>query len=321
MTRTNEAAVAALVEALERGDYPAALAAYRDTDNARTTVGRPTEAMLLALAGDHTAAARAIAGCDAGLIELFVRGERERAARWTDRRAARVLRTPVPAEAYAPYAALALGFVAGDAKTIEREALPAVRAIPPVGGTLRLVSGDTVRFISLVDSDDAIGAMLECYEPDGLTYVPMAALRRVQFLPGRNFLDRFMPRAELEFCDGTQATMVVPLLYAGSTLAKDEAIRTGAMTTWSYVGGARRALGQRDVVVNGGKMIGLERVAAIEFDAVATAAGRAAPAPPRAPLPTARVPDLRPRILSPRTTASLGIAAIVLLLLLLERSC
>ena len=62
---------------------------------------------------------------------------------------------------------------------------------------------------------------------------------------------------------------LVPLLYALSTTASDSTIRAGRMTTWRYVGGARRALGQRDFVLDGGSMVGMQHVAAIEFDGTA----------------------------------------------------
>lgn len=127
-----------------------------------------------------------------------------------------------------------------------------------------------------------------------------------------------MARADLELRDGTRLQVVVPLLYAGSTVAADAALRTGGLTTWEYLGGARGGCGQRDLVVDGGRMIGITRVVSIAFDgaaAEATAPSR------RDPLPSARVADLRPRLLSPRTKAALAMAAAVVVAVLLGRAC
>jgi hypothetical protein len=51
-------------------------------------------------------------------------------------------------------------------------------------------------------------------------------------------------------------------------VSNDATIAAGRMTTWSYVGSARRGLGQRDFVLDGGMMIGMQNVASIELDGV-----------------------------------------------------
>lgn len=318
---TNDEATEALLAALEAGDYRAALAAYRATDNSREAVGKPVEAFLLAIAGEHAAAARLMSECrGADVIEAIVRGERERAQRWTDPQAASGLSSPVPAHGYVAYASLQLALVAGDANAIERELLPQVRAIPPVTGTLRLRSGDVVPFQSLVDSDDAIGAMLECYTAAGLMYVPFASLRRVTFAQPRSFVDALAFRAEGELVDGRRLSLIVPMLYAQSSTASEPTVRTGRTTLWTYVGGARRGAGQRDLVVDGGRMIGIERVALIEFDHRDAHARAPSPAQ-RAPLPAAHVATTATTRRSRLTRASLLFSAVLLVVLLALRLC
>jgi len=276
MSTTNDP-IHDFANALEEGDYPRAAHAYARTENARTSVGAATAALLTSLAGDHADAARQIAGCrDAGLIEAIILGERERAARWSDAKAARALAAAEPLPYLGVYAGMALALLVNDAKFIDQTIAPDAKKIPPVGGTVRFADGATSTFRSIVDSDDAIGAMLETYGPSGLLYFPFASLRSVTFLPPRNFIDRLFLRADIVLADGTSTTVLVPLLYALSTTAKDPTIRAGRMTTWRHVGSARRALGQRDFVLNGGKMIGMQRIAAIEL----SGATEPAPTPP-----------------------------------------
>jgi protein involved in temperature-dependent protein secretion len=254
------------VNALEEGDYPRALEAYSRTENARTSVGAATIALLTSLTGDHDKAARQIAGCrDAGLIEAVILGERERSARWSDAKAARELSAAEPLPYLGVYAGMALALLVNDAKFVDEKVAPDARKIPHVGGTVRFVDGATSTFRSIVDSDDGIGAMLETYGPSGLLYIPFASLQSVTFLPPRNFIDRLFYRADVVLTDGTSTTVLVPLLYALSTTAKSPETRAGRTTTWRYVGSARRGLGQRDFVLDGGKMIGMQRFAAIEL--------------------------------------------------------
>lgn len=261
-------AMQSFAEALGQGSYGDALTVFRTTEHARSAVGPATEALLMALAGDHAGAARQIAGCqDAGLIEAIVRGERERAARWTDVQAAGELAAIAPLPYLGVYAGMAVALLQGDAQLIAEQIVPDARAIPAVAGRLVHRDGTTVEFGSIADSDDAIGVMLETYGPQGLLYFPFAVIRRLQFQPPRNFIDHLMPRATVELTDGQSTTVLVPLLYALSTTAADAAVRAGRMTTWRHVGGARRGLGQRDFVLDGGRMVGMQHVAALELRA------------------------------------------------------
>ncbi|KAB2910338.1 MAG: hypothetical protein F9K40_02825 [Kofleriaceae bacterium] len=279
----------AFAAALDDGDYAKALAAYRTTDHARTSVGKATEAFLLSLTGDHAGAARQLTGvAEAELVEVIVRGERERAARWTDVEAAGALTSSEPLPHLGVYAGTAVALLQDDKALLEGAIARDKAKIPPVAGKLVFRDGTAREFSSIVDSDDGIGAMLETYGPSGLMYFPFAALRSVTFLPPRNFIDRLVPRADVVLADGTRATVLVPLLYALSSTSGDAMLRAGRLTSWRYVGPARRGLGQRDFVLDGGRMIGMQNVGAIELRGVATASTSASPGG-RAPLPRARV--------------------------------
>jgi len=277
--------------ALDEGDYEKALAAYRETEHASTPMGKATEAFLLALLGDHVAAARQMATVgDAPLIEIIVKGERDRAARWTDVKAASSLSASEPLPYLGVYAGTAVALLQNDEALIDGAIAADKAKIPAVAGTMTMRDGTVKEFRSIVDSDDGIGAMLETYGPNGLLYFPFAALTSVTFKRPRNFIDQIVAQADVVLSDGTDTTVVVPLLYALSTTNGDATIRAGRMTTWEYVGSARRGLGMRDFVLDGGKMVGMANVASIELRGTAVGA-RPAPAGAAraaAPLPTAQ---------------------------------
>lgn len=296
--------------ALDEGDYEKALAAYRATEHASTPMGKATEAFLLALLGNHAAAARQMATVgDAPLIEIIVKGERDRAARWTDVKSASSLSASEPLPYLGVYAGTAVALLQNDEALIDGAIAADKAKIPAVAGTMTMRDGTVKEFRSIVDSDDGIGAMLETYGPSGLLYIPFAALTSVTFKRPRNFIDQIVAQADVVLSDGTETTVVVPLLYALSTTNGDATIRAGRMTTWEYVGSARRGLGMRDFVLDGGKMVGMANVASIELRGAAVGA-RPAPAGPArgaAPLPTAQT-------VSPSTSSkNLIVIALVLL--------
>src|SRR4029077_1639951 len=130
----------------------------------------------------------------------------------------------------------------------------------PIGGTLTFADGKSRAFRDVRDCDDAIGGMLEAYCGPGLLYFPFAELQRVVMLPKTNFMDFIMPKAQVTDRRGNTANAYVPLLYANSALHADVFTRNGRMTNFSYLGKARRGLGQRDFMFDGA-MIGLQSVA------------------------------------------------------------
>lgn len=281
-------------EALDEGDYKKALSVYRTLEHARTPVGKATEAFLHALTGDMMGAIRTLreSGADAPAIEAIVKGERDRTARWTQVEAASSLSASEPLPFVGVYAGTAVALLQGDKALIDGAIAADKAKIPAVSGTLTFRDGRKRAFTSIVDSDDGIGAMLETYGANGLLYMPFASLRSITFVPPRNFIDQLVPRADVVLADGTSTQALVPMLYAQSSISRDATIAAGRMTTWSYVGSARRGLGQRDFVLDGGMMIGMQNVASIELDGAGAAASATMPTSTertaaRAPLPVA----------------------------------
>jgi hypothetical protein len=306
-------------ESLDEGNYRQALAVYRTLDHARTPVGKATEAFLHALTGDLMGAIRTLreSGADAPAIEAIVKGERDRTARWTKVEAASSLSASEPLPFVGVYAGIAVALLQNDKALIDGPIAADKAKIPAVAGTLTFRDGRTRAFKSIVDSDDGIGAMLETYSPDGLLYMPFAALRSIKFLPPKNFIDQLVPRADVVLADGTSTQALVPMLYAQSTTSGDSTIAAGRMTTWKYVGSARRGLGQRDFVLDGGMMIGMQNVASIELTGAASAAAMPVTTErtaARRPLPTATAQVAK----SNRNLMMLGLvfAAIVVIVLL-----
>jgi protein involved in temperature-dependent protein secretion len=258
-----------LLAAFGDGDYVGLCKALRASDMAAAPAGKAMTAVFLALIGEYDEARRLRASAPGfepydGIIE----GERQRAARQRDPQAAGALSAAEPLPFLGVYAGMAVALLQRDEAlipTIQRDAA----AIPPVPGRLVGHDGKVRTFRSILDSDDAIGQMLEAYTASGLLYVPFASLRRIELAPPRSLVDRLVPRTMITMRNGGQSMVFVPLLYAGSTTHRDDTIRTGRMTTWDYCAGARRALGQRDFVLDGtphgGVTVGMQGVQAIDL--------------------------------------------------------
>jgi protein involved in temperature-dependent protein secretion len=252
-----------MMAAFKVGAYSRAYDALTKTPEWSTEVGVACGAFLLALAERFDEANGLLSKVQLPGIAAIVNGERQRLARWRDLRAAASL--SVASESpEAPYrAALAQALVSRDAALAARALGDLAKVERRVAGTLTFVDGKTRAFDDIADCDAAIGRMLETYVNDGLMYFPFASLSRIEMLPKTNFMDLVMPKAKLTGSNGV-AMVYVPLLYAGSSTAEDESIRTGRMTTFDHVGEARRCHGQRDLWVDR-SMIGLQGIAAITF--------------------------------------------------------
>lgn len=253
------------MRAIQEGDYGRAFDALQRTPEARTMVGVASGAFLLALVERFDEAERLLAAANLPSIAVIVRGERERAQRSRDPRAAGSLAAAIPLPFLGIYAGMAVALLQRDQALAERIKQEAASQVRPVPGRIHLAGGDVRPFRDLTDSDDAIGQMLETYCGNGLLYFPFAALRRVDFLPKTNFMDVLMPKVQLVDLQGGTAMAFVPMLYSGSALSDDPYTRNGRMTMFEYVGRARRGRGQRDFVVDGGTMIGIQHVTAIDF--------------------------------------------------------
>jgi len=162
------------------------------------------------------------------------------------------------------HVAVACAFVHGN-EDLANQAKLRLAASDPITGQLTLQTGETRRFKDITDSDDAIGRMLETYCGDGLLYFPFNSLRRVEVLPKTSFMDHLMPKVQITDEHGT-ALAYVPLLYAGSSTSPSPELRSGRGTVFQYLGEARRGHGQRDLMIDGGGLVGWHVISAIDFD-------------------------------------------------------
>lgn len=252
------------MRAIQEGDYAAAYEALQRTPEAHTMVGVASGAFLLALIERFDEAERLLARGDLPSISVIVRGERDRVMRQRDPRAAASLPAAIPMPFLGVYAGMATALLHRDEALAERLKQEIATQVRPLSGQIHLARGGVRPFQDLADSDDAIGQMLETYCGAGLLYFPFAALRRVEFLPKTNFMDVLMPKVRITDQQGQLAMAFVPMLYAGSALG-DPHTRNGRMTMFEYVGRARHGRGQRDFVVDGGTLVGIENVTAIEL--------------------------------------------------------
>jgi hypothetical protein len=80
-------------------------------------------------------------------------------------------------------------------------------------------------------------------------------------------MDHYMPKVQITDLQNNTALAFVPLLYAGSSTHGQDMVRNGRTTMFDYVGDARarRPCGQRDFFIDGGTMVGLQNITAIEF--------------------------------------------------------
>ncbi len=255
------------MRAIQAGDYAGAYDALQRTPEARTMVGVASGAFLLALIERFDEAEGLLASANLPSIAVIVRGERERALRQRDPGAAGSIPAAFPLPFLGVYAGMATALLHRDAEHAGRMKQEIAAQVRPISGRLHLTQGSVRPFQDLVDSDDAIGQMLETYCGNGLLYFPFAALRRVDFLPKTNFMDVLMPKVQITDLHGHTAMAFVPMLYTGSALG-DPHTRNGRMTMFEYVGRARHGRGQRDFVIDEGTLIGIEHVTAIELGAV-----------------------------------------------------
>jgi protein involved in temperature-dependent protein secretion len=253
-----------LGHAIDAGDYARAHALFIQQPDAGTPGGIANAALLLAMAGQYDQAEQQLARTKAPAVEWIVRGDRARATRWRDPNAAGKLAVAQLMPTTPFYAGMAVALLTGDAKLVDKLHTDFAGAFRPIRGRLVLHSGPR-DFGDLRDSDDAIGQMFEVFADDHCVYFPFEMVQRITFEPPQSFVTRFSPRCQIALRDGGVVNGFAPLLYAGSMQAPSPLVRTGRETVFSYVGRARRAMGQRDFFVDGGAMIGMQNIAAIEF--------------------------------------------------------
>lgn len=257
-------AMEAMMAAIRGGDYAAAHQALHQLPEVDPMIRAGISAFLLALTERFDEADQVLREAQLPALEVIVRGERQRLARWRDPAANGSLSATAEIAAIQLHVAIACAFVQ-DNEDLANQAKLRLASSEPVAGRLTLQSGEVRPFKDITDSDDAIGRMLETYCGDGLLYFPFHSLRRVELLPKTSFMDHLMPKVKITDGAGT-ALAYVPLLYAGSASSPSPELRTGRTTVFEYLGEARRGHGQRDLMIDGGGMVGWHVISAIDFD-------------------------------------------------------
>jgi len=255
----------AMIAAIRAGHYAQAYEALHQATGVDPTVRTAIAAFLLALAERFDEADQLLGATDLPAIRVIVAGERQRLTRWRDPEANGSLNATTSTPLVPLYVAVACAFVRGNTELADRAKAQLAEHATPVSGRLTFITGEVRAFSDLSDSDDGIGQMLETYCGEGLLYYPFSSLRRVELLPRNNFMDHLMPKAAITDDRGT-ASAYVPLLYAASSTAPDDHVRSGRTTLFDYLGAARRGIGQRDLVLDGTALVGIQHVAVIDFD-------------------------------------------------------
>ncbi len=259
------ATAADLGPAMEAGDYAKAAVAFMQQPDAGTQVGIACAALLLAYADRFDDAIAKLRQTQAPAVDVIVSGEQARWARWRDPAAAGKLGLLAPTASAPMYAGLAVALLHRDpalAAKVFSDFAPSVR---PVGGQVTLRNGTARPFNDLRDYDDGIGQMFELFVGNGVTYAPMELVRRLELKAPSQFIEQLAFRATLTTRTGEVINGFMPLLYPCSTTAASAMIRVGRETTFDHIGSACRALGQRDFKLDGGIMMGMQNIAAIDF--------------------------------------------------------
>jgi len=253
-----------MLAAIRTGDYAVAHEALLQVADVDPTIRAGIGAFLLALTERFDDADQVLRDADLPALQVIVRGERQRLTRWRDPAANGSLTATTETSAIPLHVAVASAFV-HDNEDLANQAKQRLAGGDPIAGQLTLHTGETRRFQDITDCDDAIGRMLETYCGDGLLYFPFHSVRRIEVLPRTSFMDHLMPKVQITDEHGT-ALAYVPLLYAGSSTSPSPELRTGRTTAFEYLGEARRGHGQRDLMIDGGGLVGFHVISAIDFD-------------------------------------------------------
>ena len=251
--------------AIARGDYPQAYDLLQQTPEAGTQTGKAIGAVLLALIERFDEADRLLEAAAVPAFQVILRGERQRVTRWRDPEANGSLTATDETPLIPMYVAIATAFVRENKELAEQAKAKLTELAQPIAGKLTFIDGEVLAFANLSDGDDSIGQMLETYCGEGLLYFPFATLQRIEVLPRVHFLDHLMPRVKIIDAHGTSQAYV-PLLYACSATSPITQVRTGEATLTLNLGEARRGHGQRGMIIDGAKLAGFHRIAAIDFD-------------------------------------------------------
>jgi len=260
-----QATAADLEPAMNAGDYAKAAAAFMQQPDSGTQGGVACTALLLAYAERFDDAYARLKTIEAPAIDVIVSGEQARLARWRDPVAAGKLSLIAPTASAPMYAGLAVALHHRDAVLAAKVQADFASVVRPVAGQITLRNGTVKPFTDLRDYDDGIGQMFELFVGNGVTYAPMELVKHIEIKAPSQFIEQLAFRVVVTTKTGEVINGFMPLLYAGSTTAGAPTIRVGRETKFDHIGSACRALGQRDFKVNGGIMMGMQNIAAVDF--------------------------------------------------------
>jgi len=172
-----------------------------------------------------------------------------------------------------PYVKAAVMRAQGNHEEAKKALLEGRAEVRAVSGVLTRVSGESARFLNLVDSDDLTGPILPCFSDGSVLDVPYGDLLSLELLPPRISFDLIWAPAMIVMRDGGELSGRVPALYAGSGRHAEARVRTGQATLWDRSHGYAEGIGQRDLTLSlpddGLSMlsVGISQVRRIDFDA------------------------------------------------------
>jgi protein involved in temperature-dependent protein secretion len=147
------------------------------------------------------------------------------------------------------------------------------RADEPAAGQAVLTSGAALDFDDLRDADDGLGRRLLVYGAQRAWKVPFESILSIALHAGdemMGFDDIWVPvQIELKTAQSTEPIRGrIPCLYSGSLESKDGEVAAGAITLFSYLGGRRSGLGQRDYAISRGgsiTLVGVRQLRLVTF--------------------------------------------------------
>lgn len=123
------------------------------------------------------------------------------------------------------------------------------------------------------DYDDFVAPILELVVHDKYTWLPLEQLRQIEVTPPRQLRDMMWASARLLSLSGVEGEVMLPALYAGTSLHANDSVRLGRMTEWQKLGEELyRAVGLRVFLVDGQEH-SLFEMGNIEFDGASATAG------------------------------------------------
>jgi len=123
------------------------------------------------------------------------------------------------------------------------------------------------------DYDDFVAPVLELVVHDKYTWLPLEQLRQIEVAPPKQLRDMLWASARLLSTSGVEGEVMLPALYAGTSLHANDSVRLGRMTEWQKLSEELyRAVGLRMFLIDGQEHSIFE-IGKIEFDGASAKAG------------------------------------------------